>query len=261
MFIRDWNRTAWDKRVKEGNRWTVPVSSLDIESARRGEWSIKLTPSKSVPRSWFPPLNETDVLCLASGGGQQGPILAAAGARVTVFDNSPQQLAQDIKIAEQEKLHLKLVEGDMANLDAFQDESFDLVVQPAATIFIPDVHPVWKEAYRVLRTNGLLLVGFRNPASYLFDYKLADECGILQVKYKLPYSDLKSLKSSQLRRFKNLGEPLEFSHMLNDLIGGQLDSGFMISSFYEDGLSPDEDALERYMHCFFATRARKPSKE
>jgi len=36
--------------------------------------------------------------CLASGGGQQGPVLAAAGAHVTVFDNSPRQLAASFVI-------------------------------------------------------------------------------------------------------------------------------------------------------------------
>jgi hypothetical protein len=46
-----------------------------------------------VDRSWLPTdLTGKDVLCLASGGGPQGPILAAAGARVTVFDNLPRQI-------------------------------------------------------------------------------------------------------------------------------------------------------------------------
>jgi 2-polyprenyl-3-methyl-5-hydroxy-6-metoxy-1,4-benzoquinol methylase len=70
------------------------------------------------------------VLCLASGGGQQGPILAAAGARVTVFDNSPQQLAQDRFVARREGLTLETVEGDMRDLSVFADVSFDLIVHP-----------------------------------------------------------------------------------------------------------------------------------
>lgn len=96
MNIREYNRDAWDREVGHGNRWTVPVSSEVIDAARRGEWGIVLTNGKPAPRDWFPELAGLDVLCLASGGGQQGPILAAAGAHVTVFDNSPQQLAQDL---------------------------------------------------------------------------------------------------------------------------------------------------------------------
>ena len=59
-----------------------------------------------------------DVLCLASGGGQQAPLLAAAGARVTSWDNSPQQLALDRHVAEREGLALEIV-------DAFLNARFE----------------------------------------------------------------------------------------------------------------------------------------
>ena len=91
--IREHNRIVWNKSVDWGNPWTIPVGPEQIAAARRGKWDIILTPTKPVPKAWFPPF-PCDVLCLASGGGQQGPILAAAGARVTVIDNSPRQLGQ-----------------------------------------------------------------------------------------------------------------------------------------------------------------------
>jgi hypothetical protein len=50
-----------------------------------------------------------EVLCLASGGGQQGPILAAAGAKVTVFDNSANQLVQDRLVADRDGLTIETV--------------------------------------------------------------------------------------------------------------------------------------------------------
>src|SRR5918993_4654736 len=117
MDIRAYNRDAWDKEVNDGdNRWTQPVSSEIIAKARLGEWSVVLTENISVPQNWFPPLKGADVLCLASGGGQQGPVLAAVGANVTVFDNSPAQLKQDQLAAEREGLNLKTAEGDAADL-------------------------------------------------------------------------------------------------------------------------------------------------
>jgi 2-polyprenyl-3-methyl-5-hydroxy-6-metoxy-1,4-benzoquinol methylase len=67
--------------------------------------------TKPVPRGWFPDLNGCDVLCLASGGGQQGPVLAAAGANVTVFDISSRQLAQDRLVAEREVYSFKLCDA------------------------------------------------------------------------------------------------------------------------------------------------------
>jgi hypothetical protein len=82
--IQAHNRAAWDRWVEEGDRWTVPVSAAEIAGARAGDWAIYLTKEKPVPRGWFPAdLRGVDVLCLASGGGQQGPILAAAGASWT----------------------------------------------------------------------------------------------------------------------------------------------------------------------------------
>ena len=111
--------------------------------AREGVWTIVLTPTKPVPSGWFPNLNGLDVLCLASGGGQQGPILAAAGARVTVFDNSPGQLARDRIVAEREGLAIETVLGDMADLSAFPKARFDLIVHPVSNIFAPEIRPVW----------------------------------------------------------------------------------------------------------------------
>lgn len=57
--------------------------------------------TKSIPKNWFPTLEGLKILCLASGGGQQGPILAAAGADVTVVDISQKQLEQDIYVAKE----------------------------------------------------------------------------------------------------------------------------------------------------------------
>jgi SAM-dependent methyltransferase len=261
MDIRAYNRAAWDRQVERGNRWTVPVGDEAIAAARRGEWDIFLTPSKPVPRAWFPGLQETDVLCLASGGGQQGPILAAVGAKVTVLDNAPRQLEQDRCVAERHALPLVTVEGDMADLSVFPDQRFALVVHPVSNVFVPDVRPVWQEAFRVLRHGGVLLAGFSNPVTYLFDYELADRTGVLQVEYALPYSDLTSLTAEERQRYVETGVPLEFSHTLEDQIGGQLDAGFLLTGFFEDAYDEEEnDPLTNYMPTFIATRAVKPSR-
>ena len=265
MDIREYNRMAWDREVERGNEWTVPVSEAVIVAARRGEWEILLTPSKPVPRAWFPNLEGLDVLCLASGGGQQGPILAAAEAKVTVLDNSPRQLEQDRFVAERHALPITTVEGDMADLSVFSGQSFDLIVHPVSNVFVPDVRPVWEEAFRVLRRGGALLAGFSNPVTYLFDYDLANGCrlsartGVLQVKYALPYSDLTSLTAEERQRHIETGAPLEFSHTLEDQIGGQLDAGFLLTGFFEDAYGEEEnDLLTNYMPTFIATRAVKP---
>jgi SAM-dependent methyltransferase len=251
-----YNRQAWDKAVERGSEWTVPVGPEIIAAARQGDWQIRLTPTKPVPRTWFPVgLHGVKVLGLAAGGGQQGPVLAAAGAQMTILDNSPSQLAQDRLVAEREGLDLRTVQGDMANLHMFENGAFDLIVHPCSNMFTPDVCVVWREAYRVLRPGGALLAGFWNPAYYIFDLALADE-GKLRVRHKLPYSDLSSLTAEERRRYLDDLQPLEFSHTLDDQIGGQLDAGFLLAGFYEDGW--EGVPLSDYMPIFIATRAIKP---
>lgn len=249
-----YNRRAWDRAVARRSEWTVPVSPETIAAARLGDWQIILTPTKPVPRTWFPDLAGCDVLGLASGGGQQGPILAAAGARVTVLDNSPRQLTQDRYVADREGLTLTTVEGDMADLSCFDDASFDLIVHPCSNLFVPDVRPVWREAYRVLRPGGVLMAGFCNPVLFIFDAGLADE-GVLQVRHKLPYADLTHLTAEERQRYIDEEQPLEFGHTLEDQIGGQLDAGFRLTGFYEDGWPGV--TLAEYMSIFMATRAVK----
>ena len=256
MEILDYNRRAWDEAVAGKSEWTIPVGPDVVAAARRGEWQIILTPTKAVPRAWFPAdLQGARVLCLASGGGQQGPILAAAGATVTVFDNSPRQLAQDRMVAEREGLAIATEQGDMADLSRFGDGSFDLIVHPVSNLFVPDVRPVWQEALRVLRAGGDLLSGFCNPVMYLFDLALADE-GVLEVRHKLPYSDLTHLSAEERQQYMDDLQPLEFGHSLDDQIGGQLDAGFVLTGFYED-VWPGQ-ALSEYMPHYMATRAHKP---
>lgn len=258
MDIRAYNRDAWNREVEQGNEWTIPVSSDVIAAARQGQWEIVLTPSKPIPKAWFPNLAGSDVLCLASGGGQQGPILAAAGANVTVFDNSPKQLEQDRFVAKRDSLSIATVEGDMTDLSIFSDESFDLIVHPVSNCFVPDVRPVWREAFRVLRHRGVLLAGFNNPVLYLFDQNLYEQ-GSLQVKNALPYSDLTSLTEEERQQYLDTGQPLEFGHMLNDQIGGQLEAGFFLTGFFEDSYPKEaNDLLTNYMPIFIATRALKP---
>jgi SAM-dependent methyltransferase len=161
MDVPAHNRAAWNKESSSGtSRWCQPVSSDEIRAARQGNWSVILTPNKSVPPEWFGKIKGKKVLCLASGGGQQAPILAAAGASVTSFDNSEEQLAKDRFVAERDSLALDTVLGDMADLSVFKDRSFDLVFHPVSNVFVEYLKPIWNECFRVLKWNGRLLSGF-----------------------------------------------------------------------------------------------------
>ena len=255
MDIRAYNRDAWNRYVEGGESlWTQPVNPEIIVEARKGNFSILLTEQKLVPSEWFPPLHGLDTLCLACGGGQQGPVLAAAGANVTVFDNSPRQLGQDRFVAEREGLtNLKTVEGDMRDLSVFSDESFDFIFHPVSNLFIPEVRPVWREAFRVLRHGGTMLAGFMNPVLYIFDCEKAEQ-GSVEVKFKLPYADADYPEIAE--KLIADGDALEHSHTLTEQLGGQMDAGFYIIGMYED--YQQYTAVSDYTPTYIATRALKP---
>ncbi|ERJ11378.1 class I SAM-dependent methyltransferase [Haloplasma contractile] len=249
------NQKVWEQKVADNYIWSQAVTSEEVEKAKNGDWNIVLTPKKHVPKDWFPKsLEGKKVLCLASGGGQQGPILAATGAEVTVFDYCEAQLGQDRLVAERDSLDIRTIQGDMRDLSVFEDESFDLIVHPWSNGYVDDVLPVWKEAYRVLKKGGTLISGFSNPVEFIFDLKEMLD-GRLVVRHKLPYSDLTSISEEELQELVlNQGEGICFSHTLENQIQGQISAGFAIAGFYED---IGGTMLDQYMNGSIATKAIK----
>jgi SAM-dependent methyltransferase len=255
MDIRQHNRRAWNVNAAAGCCWSIPVDRETIAAARRGHWDLYLTPARPAPPEWIGDVAGRKILCLAGGGGQQGPVLAAAGADVTVFDQSPLQLSRDRDVARREGLRLHLAEGSMDDLSRYPDDSFDAVVHPVSNCYVPDVHPVWREAARVLRPGGSLLAGFINPVSYVFDPDKAAR-GVFQVRYKLPYSDVDDLSPQERQQFIDECEAFQFGHLLEDQIGGQLAAGLVIVGFFEDRQL--DAPWAEYLPTVIATHARKP---
>jgi len=112
------------------------------------------------------------------------------------------------------------------------------------------VLPVWKECYRVLRPNGILMTGLINPISFQLDQESS------KLIYKQPFSDLHSLSNEELEELKKKNEPLVFGHSLTDQIGGQLDAGFKITTMFED-IWDVENKMNDFFPSFLATRAIK----
>ena len=150
------NRAAWDKLARNQDRLTRPAREQDFAD-----------PLGSVDGPGWLGGNIVGkrVLCLAAGGGRQGPIYAAAGAEVTVVDISPVMLERDRAIAAQRKLNLRIVESSMDDLSPLADATFEIVIHPVSTCYVPDVAQVYQEVARVLQPNGLYISQHKQPTS------------------------------------------------------------------------------------------------
>ncbi len=258
-LVTEHNRNAWDVESATGESpWVVPVAPSIIAAARRGLWDVHLTPNRPVPKPWFGELGGKALLGLASGGGQQVPVLAAAGAVVTSFDLSKEQLARDRYVAERDGLDIRYEQGNMADLSRFDDESFDIVFHPVSNVFTPDVGVVWQECFRILKPGGRLLSAFMNPDFFLFDHDALEAGGALEVRYRLPFSAARDLSPDLYEARIDHREPFEFSHSLEDQLGGQLTAGFVLEGFFEDRWNDDATPLNPYMPTTFATLSVRP---
>ena len=210
---------------------------------------MTLTPNRLVPASWCERLGR-DVLALASGGGQQGPLIAASGRNVTVLDLSSRQLEQDERTAEANGLSLRTVKADMADLSAFGDGSFDSVVNPVSLNFHPDIDEVYSQVHRVLRPSGLFMFAVANPIMYMFDVGKLEK-GRMKIRYTLPFSSQRSLSPAQCRRMARRGDTFEYSHTLETIIGHLCRTGFSIIDFYSD--TSDFEPVDSYVQdCYIA---------
>lgn len=249
MKYQDINAATIDRWIEEGWEWGTPISHETYVKATEGKWDVVLTPTRPVPHEWFGSLAGKKVLGLASGGGQQIPVFAALGAECTVLDYSEKQLESERMVAEREGYPVNLVRADMTKPLPFADESFDLIFHPVSNCYVEEVRPIFRECFRVLKPGGILLGGFDNGINYILDEKE----GYLQNC--LPFNPLKN--PEQMRQLEAAGDGVQFSHTLEEQIGGQLEAGFLLTDVYEDTNGAGR-LHEHGIPTFWATRAVKP---
>ena len=219
------------------------------ERAAQGTWELVLTPLKPVPKRWFGDLKGKKVLGLASGGGQQMPILTAAGAVCTVLDYSEKQLESERLVARREGYDISVIRADMTEPLPFADETFDLIVHPVSNCYVQAVKPIFRECFRVLKRGGALLGGYDNGVNFLVDEQEKE------IVFSLPFDPLSN--PAQRAYLEKNGDGMQFSHTLEEQLGGQLEAGFQITDLFEDRNSAGR-LHEMNIPSFFAVRAIKP---
>lgn len=231
---RDQNRRAWDTLVRKKQCFTTPAPDEDVRDPLGTTDALGwLGGSVSGKR----------LLCLASGGGRQSAIYAAAGAEVTVVDLSPEMLALDRQVAAERGLNIRAIEASMDDLGALADTSFDVVLQPVSTCYLPDVLAVYREVARVTAPGGLYLSQHKQPGSLQASvvpsangYELTE-----------PYYRRGPLPAVVGSRHREDGT-LEFLHRWEDLIGGLCRAGFVIEDLVEPLLATPDAERGTFAH-------------
>lgn len=250
MSYTDTNAQTIDRWVREGWEWGIPISHEEYQRACAGDWQVHLTTIKYVPRAWFPKsLKGLKVLGLASGGGQQMPILTAAGAECTVFDYSPAQLDAERRVAEREGYAINIIRGDMTKPLPFADESFDLIFHPVSNCYVREVKPIFRECFRILKKGSIFLGGYDLGINYIFDEEEKEMIN------RLPFDPLKN--PDQMRQLQEQDCGVQFSHTLEEQIGGQLEAGFVLTDLFED-YNTEGRLKDFHVPAFIGVRAIKP---
>lgn len=245
------NSETIDRWIKEGWEWGKPITHESYVDALNSKWEVLLTPTKPMPKEWFPKsIKGLKILGLASGGGQQMPIFCALGANCTVLDYSQCQLESERMVSLRENYKIDIVCYDMTKPLPFGDEEFDIIFHPVSNVYVEEVKPIFKECYRILKRGGILVCGLDNGINFITN----DE---EKIENKFPFNPLKNKEQMELLLKEDDG--VQFSHTLEEQIGGQLEAGFILTNIYEDTNGYGR-LHELNIPCFFATRSIKPNK-
>ena len=106
--------------------------------------------------------------------------------------------------------------------------TFDIVIQPVSTCYVPDIGKVYAEVARVMPAGGLYISQHKQPVSLQASTEPA------QRGYELtePYYRVGPLPDVSGSRHRESGT-LEFLHRWEQLLGGLCRAGFVIEDLIE----------------------------
>ncbi len=231
---QDHNRRAWDARVRQNATFTRPARDEEFQN-----------PLATVdPSGWLgASIAGRRLLCLASGGGRQSALYAAAGAQVTVVDISPEMLALDRQVAAERGLEVRTVEASMDELSMFAPASFDIVIQPVSTCYVPSVLDVYRQVARIVAPGGLYVSQHKQPASL----QAAIEPSPRGYEITEPYYRVGPLPPAIGSPHREPGT-LEFLHRWEELLGGLCRTGFAIEDVIEPLLADEQADAGSFAH-------------
>ena len=228
------NRRAWDELVARRQCFTRPARDEDFVDPL----------AKVDPLGWLGgDIRGKSLLCLAAGGGKHGPLYAAAGANVTVVDLSPAMLELDREVAAERRMELRTIEASMDDMPMFAAASFDLVIHPVSTCYLPQVAPVYREIARITRPGGLYISQHKSPTSLQADTRPSAR-GYELIEPYFRTGPLPPVVGSPHREEGTL----EYLHRWEELLGQMCRAGFAIEDLVEPLHAKADAARGEFAH-------------
>ena len=172
------------------------------------------------------------VLCLAAGGGRQGPLYAAAGGIVTVVDISDAMLEKDKKVAHELNYKIRTLKASMDRLAGLEDSSFDIVIHPVSSCYVPDIVAVYREVARVTRAGGLYISQHKTPTSLQTGLRPLSKTGRAYPIVHEYYTDQPLTPTEETNLIREPGT-YEYVHRWEQIVGGLCRSGFVVEDLTE----------------------------
>ena len=244
------NRRAWDALVKNKVRHAKPARDEDFNDP------LAIVDA----RGWLGgSVQGKRVLCLAAGGGRQSALYASAGGIVTVVDISQAMLELDRQVAAERGLNVRAIEASMDDLSPLAAASFDVVIHPVSTCYVPDVRPVFREVARVIAPGGIYVSQHKQPVSLQAEVKPQSQGYALSEPYYRE-GPLPPVAGSLHREVGTM----EYLHRWDQLIGEMCRAGFVIEDLsepYHGGKTEPETGSyshrSRYIPPYVRIKARR----
>ena len=213
------NGEAWDYLATHGSDSSQPYDAAGLAQARAG----------FLAQPWIPLDGVRTVLCLAAGGGQQGPLFASLGYEVTVVDLSP-----------------------------LAGRRFDVVHQPISACYVPSVERLYRQVAGVLRPGGWYDVEHWNPV-----HVQLTGLGTWDGAYTVARPQAPGTRVPWVPGDSSGVVCWHYVHRLEDLIGGLCRTGFTVHRVaeraYGDAGAPpgSHEHLAAYVPPFFRLLAKR----
>ena len=237
------NRARWNDLANANVEYSRPFLNFTVEEAENYVYRHGILSN----------IAGKQVLCLASGGGQDSVAFGLLGANVTVLDLSDMQLHRDRLAAGHHALQIRTIQGDMRDLSVFPDNQFEIVWQMYSINFIPSVEPVFTEIRRVLKPGGVYFLQFANPFSIGIDNGKWDGKAYPLASLYIDGEDLSErfpdweVKQPDDSIVKCLS-PHEFRHTLGSVLNGLTSHDFKLLGLWEWMKKDENSQLGSWEH-------------